>query len=193
MSILRNRIGRFYHRTRTVLMVPKLRLLGNRVDITASIEQNVMMRQSNIGKYVYIGPRASALWADIASYTCIAGGVGLGGMNHEYRKAASINPLINPYCHMDDRIKIGHDVWIGARCVILQGVNIGDGAIVGAGSVVTKDVPENTIVFGCPAKFFKKRFPEDEWKKIKASKYWDYPPKEAVQILEKLDIKFPID
>lgn len=54
-------------------------------------------------------------------------------------------------------INIGNDVWIGANCVITSGVSIADGAIIGAGSVVTKDVSANTIVGGVPAKFIKYR------------------------------------
>ena len=54
-------------------------------------------------------------------------------------------------------VKIGNDVWIGARVIILPGVNIGDGVILAAGSVVTKDVPSYTIVAGTPAKIVKKK------------------------------------
>lgn len=53
-------------------------------------------------------------------------------------------------------IHIGNDVWIGSNSTILQGVTIGDGAIIAAGAVVTKDVAPNTIVGGVPAKFIKK-------------------------------------
>tara|TARA_Y100000991_G_C21928090_1_gene329580 strand:- start:144 stop:710 length:567 start_codon:yes stop_codon:yes gene_type:complete len=53
------------------------------------------------------------------------------------------------------KIKIGNDVWVGYNAMILKGVNIGDGAIVAAGSVVTKDVKSNTIVGGVPAKKIK--------------------------------------
>ena len=53
-------------------------------------------------------------------------------------------------------IHIGKNVWIGANATVLAGVNIGDGAVVAAGAVVTKDVEPNTIVGGVPAKLLKK-------------------------------------
>ncbi|MDE7464023.1 MAG: sugar O-acetyltransferase, partial [Clostridiales bacterium] len=52
-------------------------------------------------------------------------------------------------------IKIGNNVWIGAHATILAGVTIGNGAVVAAGAVVTKDVPENAVVGGVPAKIIK--------------------------------------
>lgn len=52
-------------------------------------------------------------------------------------------------------ITVGDDVWIGGSCVILAGITIGDNSIVAAGSVVTKDVPENTVVAGNPARVIK--------------------------------------
>jgi galactoside O-acetyltransferase len=53
-------------------------------------------------------------------------------------------------------IKIGNDVWIGARSIILKGITIGDGAVIGAGSIVTKNVEPYTLVAGNPAVFIKK-------------------------------------
>ena len=57
---------------------------------------------------------------------------------------------------MHKEVKIGNNVWIGERSMILKGVEIGDGAVVAGASVVTKSVPANTVVAGNPAKIIKK-------------------------------------
>ena len=59
-------------------------------------------------------------------------------------------------------IVVGRNVWIGSNSTILQGVTIGDNSIIAAGSVVTKDVPANTIVAGVPARFIRSISPEEE-------------------------------
>ena len=61
---------------------------------------------------------------------------------------------------------IGDDVWIGTNVVILPGVHIGQGAIIGAGAVVTKDVPPYACVGGVPAKLLKYRFPKETIEKL---------------------------
>lgn len=72
-------------------------------------------------------------------------------------------------------IVVGNDVWIGYEAVILAGVTIGDGAIVGARAVVTRDVPPYTIVGGVPAKPIRKRFSGDVIERLLKLKWWDWP------------------
>lgn len=71
-------------------------------------------------------------------------------------------------------IVIGNDVWIGYEAVILAGVTIGDGAIIGARAVVTKDVPPYTIVGGVPAKPIRKRFDDETVNALLDMKWWDW-------------------
>ena len=71
-------------------------------------------------------------------------------------------------------IVIGNDVWIGYEAVILSGVTIGDGAVIGARAVVTKDVPPYTVVGGVPARPIKKRCPQDTIDALLAIKWWDW-------------------
>lgn len=70
-------------------------------------------------------------------------------------------------------IIVGNDVWIGFEAVILSGVTIGDGAIIGARAVVTKDVPPYTIVGGVPAKTIRKRFDDRTIEKLLSLRWWD--------------------
>ncbi|MDL2323604.1 CatB-related O-acetyltransferase [Ruminococcaceae bacterium OttesenSCG-928-A16] len=72
-------------------------------------------------------------------------------------------------------IIIGNDVWIGYEAIVLSGVCIGDGAIVGARAVVTKDVAPYSIVGGVPAKQIKKRFDEATIRQLLQSEWWHWP------------------
>lgn len=80
-------------------------------------------------------------------------------------------------------IVIGNDVWIGYEAIILSGVNIGDGAIIGARAVVTKDVPPYTVVGGIPAKEIKKRFDAETIDKLQQIQWWDWSFEKIQQFL----------
>ena len=69
---------------------------------------------------------------------------------------------------------VGNDVWIGLEATIMAGVKIGDGAIIGAKSVVTKDVPPYTIVGGNPAKVIKKRFDLETTQQLLKIQWWNW-------------------
>lgn len=71
-------------------------------------------------------------------------------------------------------ITIGNDVWIGYEAVILSGVTIGDGAIIGARALVTKDIPPYTIVGGVPARPIRKRFPDETIEKLLSLRWWEW-------------------
>lgn len=71
-------------------------------------------------------------------------------------------------------ITVGNDVWIGYEAVILSGVTIGDGAIIGARAVVTKDVPPYTIVGGVPAKPIRRRFSDEVVEQLLRLRWWDW-------------------
>jgi acetyltransferase-like isoleucine patch superfamily enzyme len=82
-------------------------------------------------------------------------------------------------------VVIGNDVWIGAEATILSGVRIGDGAVIGARAVVTRDVEPYSIVAGNPARLIKKRFDEETIRKLLEIKWWNWPPE---KINENLDV-----
>jgi acetyltransferase-like isoleucine patch superfamily enzyme len=72
------------------------------------------------------------------------------------------------------KLEIGNDVWIGQSAIILRQVSkIGDGAVIGAGAVVTKDVPDYAIVAGSPAKVIRYRFSQENIQKLKKEQWWN--------------------
>jgi len=89
-------------------------------------------------------------------------------------------------------IVIGHDVWIGMNALLLSGVTIGNGAVIAAGSVVTKDVAPYSIVAGVPARHIRFRFDPDTIEALQKIAWWDWPlPKieEALPLLMSSDLK----
>ncbi len=80
---------------------------------------------------------------------------------------------------------VGNDVWIGANAIVLAGITIGDGAIIGANSLVTKDVEPYSIVFGIPAEFQRFRFKEQIIDELLKSKWWNW---EDDKIIKNVDL-----
>lgn len=78
---------------------------------------------------------------------------------------------------------IGNDVWIGRESVILPGVHVGDGAIIAANSVVSKDIEPYTLVGGNPAKPIRKRFDEELVSMLLTLRWWDFPPEKLADFL----------
>ena len=126
----------------------------------------------------------------IGKYTSIGKNVRRFDVNH-YTTYATTHPCIfNPlfgWVDKDERLKshldIGNDVWIGENVLILPSCHkIGNGAIIAAGSVLTKDVPSYEIWGGGAAHFIKKRFSDDTIKKLEHSQWWNYPEAELKEL-----------
>lgn len=83
-------------------------------------------------------------------------------------------------------IVIGNDVWIGYEAVILAGVTVGDGAVIGARAVVTKDVPPYTIVGGVPAKPIRMRFDQETVDALQKIRWWDWSKERIARHLEEI-------
>jgi len=119
-----------------------------------------------IGDNVYIGPNAR-LSADnvkikIGDDTIIGPGLHIMAGDHPFDKPGLF--YHNSPKGINKDVTIGRNVWMGVRVTILKGVQIGDSAIVGAGSIVTKNVPSFSIVAGNPAKFIRWRFSKEDMK-----------------------------
>lgn len=142
----------------------------------------------SMGFGTYIGDN-SRISAKIGRYCSISSSVEVALGTHPTKNWVSTHPsffsLNNPsglYYSKTQRFEektpqteIGNDVWIGYGALILGGIKIGDGAIVAAGAVVTKDVPPYAIVGGVPAKIIRYRFSEEEINKLLKIKWWNFP------------------
>ena len=143
-----------------------------------------------------------AIQCSIGKYCSISWNVSIGGANHNYSLLTTHSMLYDEqfgmvesplYNRFSNKCTIGNDVWIGAGAQILRGVTVGDGAVIAAGAVVTKDVPPYAIVCGVPAAIIKYRFDEKTIKQLLEIKWWDFEPeliKENIRLFSKnVDIK----
>lgn len=158
----------------------------------------------NVGKYsfgfVQLMKFAFSSVESIGSFCSIAVGLSVSNGNHPiniltthpsvvdkcFELVEQYSKLLKTLHPRNGLIIIGNDVWIGLNVTILTSVNIGDGAVIGAGSIVTRDVPPFAIVAGNPAKIIKYRFKPETIDAILKSKWWDRSDDEIRKIYREL-------
>jgi acetyltransferase-like isoleucine patch superfamily enzyme len=160
-----------------------------------------IINHSQIGFFTYVSGNTLIQNSVIGNYCSISHDVIIGLGLHPlelfstsplfYRKKNTLNVKFADEDYQFDEyksIKIGSDVWIGARVIIIDGVKIGNGAVIATGAVVTKDVPPYAIVAGVPAKVIKFRFSEKVVENILATNWWDKHPEEIKEIEDSLSL-----
>ena len=152
----------------------------------------VLHEYCTVGSYNHFGNRVMLMNARVGNYCSIGPEVKVGQMDHDLHCVSTSTKIFGPAHGITDHpgfrepAVIDHDVWLGANVVVRQGVHIGTGAVVGAGSVVTSDIPPYAIAVGAPAKVIKYRFPESTISMLLKSKWWELDHKEAVQRCKEL-------
>lgn len=141
-----------------------------------------------MGDYSYVVNDADIAYAHIGKFTSIAAMTRINPGNHPMERASQAHFTYRASAYFDDAedeesffawrrahdVAIGNDVWIGHGAIVLPGHRIGDGAVIAAGAVVTKDVAPYTIVAGVPAKPVRPRFSAAIAERLVALAWWDW-------------------
>ena len=169
-----------------VIVGESSRVTSSNVEEYVRIDRNNLIYHSSLGRYSYTGPFDMIFKAKIGSFCSISYGVTIGPPEHDYHKFTTHPFLYDPTYEVFDKgeilenhkfekkMEIGSDVWIGCNTTILRGCTIGNGAIIGANSLVNKDVPPYAIVAGTPARIIKYRFDNETIEKLLALKWWEW-------------------
>jgi len=151
------------------------------------IGSNSVVSNCSMGSFTYMSHSCFVYNTKIGKYSSIGPDVKIVLGTHPINKYVSTHPLFYSSVHPPIRIHflkeskfeevlnvtIGNDVFIGANCIILDGIYVGDGAVIAAGAVVTKNVKPYEIVGGIPAKHIKYRFSTDIINFLLEFKWWD--------------------
>lgn len=175
----------------------KININPNSNQLYPFTNQNTKYQKYKIGDFTYGDPIIDDFGEDltIGKYCSIARGVTIilgGEHNTHWVTTYPFNTIFESKKHIKDHpvskgpIIIGNDVWIGTEAIILSGVNIGDGAVVAARSLVSKDVPPYSIVAGNPAKIIRYRFDEVTIENLHRLKWWDWPNEKVIDNAELL-------
>lgn len=182
-----------------LLLFKKNIKIGSRVTISLDsklsgdnfINDDCRIINSNIGSFSYVSPQSILVNCNIGRYNSIGPGCKIGLGNHSLEEYST-----SPYIYNDTFLKkrrkedfspvhIGNDCWIGANVLILDGIKIGNGVVIGAGSIVTKNIPDFAIVVGSPARVIRYRFDETTASFINNSLWWELDPSAAKKVLQK--------
>jgi len=168
---------------------PTANIRDSSIGRCCEILADTSLHTAELGDFSYLGPRCIVGDATIGKFCAIAAEVRIGAPNHpmdrpsmhrftycpEYYAAGAVRDHAFFDRRKEDRAVIGNDVWIGHGVIVLPGVKVGDGAVLAAGAVITKDVQPYTVVGGIPAKFIRERFSRSIAERLTSIAWWDWP------------------
>jgi acetyltransferase-like isoleucine patch superfamily enzyme len=135
-----------------------------------------------IGNYTSLGRNITAFM----SYDHKLDNISTYPFGHPSLEISQLMPSVYTKSHFYQantlKLQIGNDVWIGDNAVLFNNITIGDGAVIGAYSIITKDIPPYTVAVG-HSRFLRKRFSDDDIDFLLKLKWWDKPDKEVVDLV----------
>ena len=159
--------------------------LGKHVRVLHDVQ---IRKSATIGDYTYVEPYTTIISAQIGKYCSVGKCCQIGAWEHPIQNITTSPEILRKIVKRGDLYNdlpapsiIGNDVWIGSNAVIKGGVQVGNGAIVAAGAVVTKNIPPYAIVAGVPAKIIRYRFEEDVVNKLLDLKWWDWSVEDIIK------------
>jgi len=176
---------------------PQIRLLPGAKIIRAKVEGPLYLSRHSqlgpevtVGKYSGMNEHTFLARATMGAFCAIGARTAINPFNHptnwlsihEFQYHPASYDWVDEYKSMErlsrtpdmfKRVTIGNDVWMGHNANVMSGINIGDGAVIAAGAVVTKDVPPYAIVAGVPATIKRYRFSDEIIERLLLTRWWD--------------------
>lgn len=179
---IRIRYGRTNQIARHAQIGRRVEMLNTTLQEYAIIAREASLKHCTVGGYSSIGRNTKIINTDIGKFCAISWDVTINAISHPsdhvsicaFPYVPSVGRFVASRKQKLVKVVIKNDVWIGAHSIIMPGVTIGNGAIVGAGAVVTKNVPDYAIVAGVPAKVIKYRFKNEVIEELLKLRWWDW-------------------
>jgi len=162
-------------------------------------QNSIVVKKVTIGEYTYgLNDKNFVLWEEdanirIGKFCSFANGVNIfGGGEHNYKNVTTF-PLIKKFGLTSSSIKdvytkgdviIKNDVWVGRDALILSGLTIGNGAVIGARTLVSKYIPDYAIAIGNPMKIIKYRFTNQQIVQLLSIRWWDWDINKIIDNIE---------
>ncbi|OWJ67890.1 DapH/DapD/GlmU-related protein [Inquilinus limosus] len=171
------------------LIAPTARVSACSLGVYTEVGAHAVLNEVTLGDYSYLMDGSMAWCVEIGKFCSIAAYTRLNAPNHPTWRATQHHFTYRSSAYglsdtddtdffgwrRENRVTIGHDVWIGHGAIVLPGVTVGTGAAIGAGAVVTRDVAPYTIVAGSPARPIRRRVTEAVEARLMALAWWDWP------------------
>ncbi len=171
----------------------------SQIATTGKVHRFAKLINTSLGEHSYIGVGSWATCCNIGPFCSIGANTNIGLTQHTLN-TISTSPIFqlqknatgvswtdrdySPNTLDTPKTILEADVWVGSNAIIMPGITLHAGCVIGAGAVVTKDVPPYAIVAGVPARVLRYRFPPEIIERLLEIKWWDLPDEEITRVID---------